>query len=177
MQAISNEKYFVTCISMKKDLFNIKDLFTYFIVAGIGFLIQLLAGSLLQDWFQISYKEALLIGYGLAFLSGFVLTKLFAFNARNSKQTKRQAVKFLIVSVISCLITVYGASFIYDLSMQNMGLIEVRLPYSNKNVNVNKLTAQLISMSMSFMSNYILHKKFTFADTGFYDRLKRLLFH
>jgi putative flippase GtrA len=160
---------------MRNDLFNLRDLIAYFIVAGIGFLIQLLAGSLLQDWFALSYKQALFIGYGVAFLSGFFLTKLFAFSARNSAQTRRQGLKFSLVAVISCLITVYGASALYQLSISLLGSVEHTIPGSIKQVNINKLAAQLVAMGVSFMSNYVLHKKFTFADTGFYDRLKKLL--
>lgn len=160
---------------MQHRLFNFRDLFAYFIVAGIGFLIQLIAGSLLQDWFLLSYRQALFIGYGIAFVSGFFLTKLFAFNNKNSTKNRRQAIKFSLVAIISCLITVYGASILYDLSAQLVGIVEVKIPGSLKSVNANQLAAQIVSMSLSFLSNYILHKKFTFADTGFYDRLKYLL--
>lgn len=160
---------------MQHRLFNFRDLFAYFIVAGIGFLIQLIAGSLLQDWFLLSYREALFIGYGIAFVSGFFLTKLFAFNNKNATKNRRQAIKFSLVAIISCLITVYGASILYALSVQMVGIVEAQIPGSLKRVNVNQLAAQMFSMGLSFMSNYILHKKFTFADTGFYDRLKYLL--
>jgi len=162
---------------MQNNLFNPRDLIAYFIVAGIGFLIQLLAGSILQDWFALSYRQALFIGYGVAFISGFFLTKLFAFNARNSTQTRRQAVKFSLVAIVSCLITVYGASSLYQLSIDLWGNIQGKIPYSYKHMNINKLAAQVVAMGTSFISNYVLHKTFTFADTGFYDRLKRLLWH
>ncbi|WP_020597696.1 GtrA family protein [Spirosoma panaciterrae] len=160
---------------MASELFNRRDVLAYFIVAAIGASLQLIAGSLLQEWFQISYRQALLIGYVVAFFVGFVLTKLFAFNARNSAQTKREAIKFTLVSIISCLITVYGASIVYDFSVNNFKPLTVLIPFSVKEVNINKLVAQIIGMGMSFVSNYVLHKQFTFRDTGFYERLKSLL--
>ena len=160
---------------MQNDLFNLRDLIAYFIVAGIGFLIQLLAGSILQDWFALSYQQALFIGYGLAFMSGFFLTRLFAFHARNSTQTRRQVFKFSLVAVISCLITVYGASTLYQLSVDLLGNIKGEVPHSQKLIDLNKFGSQVVAMGVSFISNYILHKRFTFADSGFYDRLKRLL--
>lgn len=160
---------------MGKNLFNSRDIIAYFIVAGVGFLIQLLAGSLLQEWFELSYQQALFIGYGLAFISGFFLTKLFAFNNRNSTQTKREGVKFILVSIFSCLITVYGSSILFQLSLNVFGQTQVRIPYSLKFVNINKLAAQITAMGISFINNYVLHKRFTFADTGFYERLKKLL--
>ncbi|WP_080059099.1 GtrA family protein [Spirosoma aerolatum] len=160
---------------MSSDLFNRRDVLAYFIVAAIGASLQLIAGSLLQEWFQISYREALLIGYVVAFFVGFLLTKLFAFNARNSAQTNREAIKFTLVSILSCLITVYVASFLYDFSVNNFEPFTVLIPFSVKEVNVNKLVAQIIGMGLSFISNYVLHKQFTFRNTGFYERLKSLL--
>ncbi|HWV29730.1 MAG TPA: hypothetical protein VN038_08770, partial [Dyadobacter sp.] len=49
------------------------------------------------------------------------------------------------------------------------------IPFSVKEINLNKLFSQIAAMGARFLSNYILHKQFTFRDTGFYDRLKRLL--
>ena len=160
---------------MTNTLFNRRDVIAYFIVAAIGATVQLIAGSLLQEWFQISYEQALFIGYLVAFVVGFVLTKLFAFNARNSAQTRREAVKFVLVSIISCLITVYGSSVLYDYSTTEFEQLSVFIPFSVKQVNLNKLMAQVMGMGLSFISNYILHKRFTFRDTGFYERLKSLL--
>ena len=160
---------------MASELFNRKDILAYFIVAAIGASLQLIAGSLLQDWFLISYQEALLIGYVIAFLVGFFLTKLFAFNAKNSAKTQREAIKFTLVSLLSCLITVYGASFLYDYSMATFGPQTFTIPFSVKEVHLNKFISQIVGMGLSFLSNYILHKQFTFANTGFYEKLKALL--
>ncbi|MGF7216579.1 putative flippase GtrA [Spirosoma lacussanchae] len=160
---------------MASELFNRRDVLAYFIVAAIGATVQLLAGSLLQEWFRVSYREALFIGYIVAFLVGFVLTKLFAFNARNSAQTQREAIKFTMVSIVSCLITVYGASWLYDFSVSRAEPFTLLIPFSVKAVNLNKLGSQVFGMGLSFISNYILHKRFTFRDTGFYDKLKALL--
>ncbi|GAB3549846.1 GtrA family protein [Spirosoma fluminis] len=160
---------------MATELFNRRDVIAYFIVAAIGATLQLIAGSLLQDWFQLSYKQALLVGYFVAFIVGFFLTKLFAFNAKNSAQTKREAVKFILVSVISCLITVYGSALLYDYSTRNLEQFVVLIPFSIKEVNINKLMAQVIGMGASFLNNYVLHKRFTFRNTGFYEKLKYLL--
>ncbi len=160
---------------MTNKFFNRRDIIAYFIVAAIGATVQLIAGSLLQEWFQISYEQALFIGYLVAFVVGFVLTKLFAFNARNSAQTRREAVKFVMVSVVSCLITVYGSSLLYEYSTMRFEQLTLYIPFSVKQVNLNKLGAQVVGMGLSFISNYILHKRFTFHNTGFYDRLKNLL--
>ncbi len=160
---------------MAEGLFNRRDIIAYFIVAAIGASLQLVAGSVFQDWFQFSYQKALLAGYVIAFFAGFFLTKLFAFNAKNSAKTKREAVKFTLVSIVSCLITVYGSSLLYDFSISEFQIFTVVIPFSVKAVNLNKLVAHTSGMGLSFVSNYVLHKTFTFHNTGFYERLKRLL--
>ncbi|MDB5241799.1 MAG: GtrA family protein [Spirosoma sp.] len=160
---------------MASELFNRRDLIAYFIVAAIGASLQLITASLFQNWFQLSYKQALLTGYLVAFFAGFFLTKLFAFNAKNSAQTKREAVKFVLVAIISCLITVYGSALLYDYSIGTFGRLTWLIPFSIKEVNANKLIAQVAGMGASFLSNYVLHKQFTFRNTGFYEKLKDLL--
>ncbi|MFD2572361.1 GtrA family protein [Spirosoma soli] len=160
---------------MNDKLFNRRDVFAYFIVAAIGASLQLVVGSLLQEWFHVSYESALLVGYVVAFFVGFFLTKIFAFNAKNSAKTRREAAKFTMVSVISGLITVYGSSILYNYSISEIRLFTVVIPFSVKVVNVNKLASHTTGMGLSFISNYVLHKTFTFRNTGFYEKLKRLL--
>lgn len=160
---------------MSDQLFNRRDLIAYFIVAATGALSNLLVTTLLQEWFTITYKSALFAGYWFSFIVGYFLTRLFAFNARNTSQTKRQALKFTAVSILSCLITVYGSEYLYLYSKEWAGTFVFVIPFSVKEVNLNKLFSQIASMGASFLSNYVLHKQFTFRDTGFYDRLKRML--
>lgn len=160
---------------MASDLFNRRDVIAYFVVAAIGASLQLLAGSLLQDWFLITYEQALLAGYLIAFFAGFFLTKLFAFNARNSAQTRREAVKFTMVSILSGLITVYGSSTTYQYLANEFKQLTFLIPFSVKEVNLTKLISQLAGMGLSFVSNYVLHKQFTFRNTGFYEKLKNLM--
>ena len=160
---------------MPEQLFNRRDLIAYFVVAATGALTNLLTAAILQEWLTISYKSALFAGYWVSFIVGYFLTRLFAFNARNTTQTRRQIVKFVIVSIWSCLITVYGSAILYDISNEWFGTFTFLIPFSVKEVNLNKLFSQVAAMGGSFLSNYILHKQFTFRDTGFYDRLKALL--
>lgn len=160
---------------MSDQLFNRRDLLAYFVVAATGALTNLLVATILQEWLLISYKSALFAGYWFSFIVGYFLTRLFAFNAKNTAQTRRQIVKFILVSILSCLITVYGSAILYDFSKSWLGTCTFLIPFSVKEVNLNKLFSQIAAMGASFLSNYILHKQFTFRNTGFYDRLKRLL--
>lgn len=160
---------------MKNNLLNVRDIFAYFLVAAAGVLIQLIIGTLAQDWFSVTYIQSLTIGYLVAFVAGFFLTKIFAFNTRNPSKSKREMIKFAMVAALSFCITVYGSDALFQLSLKLAGQYKVMIPFSVKRVDINKLFSQLTCMGISFISNYILHKRFTFHDTGFYDRLKSLL--
>lgn len=161
---------------MNKDLINVRDIIAYFLVAATGVVVQLLIGSLSQDWFSITFKESLILGYLMASFTGFFLTKLFAFNNKNSGKSRREMVKFSLVTLLSFLITVYGADALFKISLTVLGVHSFLIPFSVKTVDINKLFSQLFCMGLSFVSNYTLHKTFTFQNTGFYERLKKLLF-
>lgn len=161
---------------MNKDLINVRDIIAYFLVAATGVVVQLLVGSLSQDWFAISFKESLILGYVMASITGFFLTKLFAFNNKNAEKSHREMVKFSLVTLLSFLITVYGSDTLFTLSESLFGRHTFLIPFSVKTVDLNKLLSQLFCMGLSFVSNYTLHKTFTFQNTGFYERLKKLLF-
>jgi putative flippase GtrA len=68
---------------MKIDLINLRDLITYFLVASAGIVVQLLVGALSQEWFPITFRQSVVLAYGMASVVGFILTKLFAFSNHN----------------------------------------------------------------------------------------------
>ncbi len=158
-----------------QKLFNKKDLIAYLFIAGTGAIVQLICGSLLQDWFGISYGWSVQIAYQISLIVGFILTKMFAFDVRNTEKTQREMVKFLLVSQFSGIIMTLVA--IIFLKITNLILPETKflVPYSQKSIHVNQLVSTVIGMVFSFFSNYYFHKTFTFKSTGFYDRLKSVL--
>lgn len=158
-------------------IFNPKDIIAYFLVAGTGALIQLVSSSLIQDWFNITWSESIVPSYLVGFVWGFTLTKLFAFDARKSNQTRREMVKFLMVSMVSLFITwafTIGSSMLL-VDYLGMEIYKVKFSFAKKEVNVTEMVCYVIGMCFSFVSNYILHKTFTFKSTGFYNRLKILI--
>lgn len=162
---------------MKKQtsLFNRKDLLAYFIIAGIGAVIQLLAGGLLKDWFRMPYESTILPAYFVSLIVGFILTKLFAFNARQTKQTQREMIKFLLVATFSGFVTWIFSIMPYSIISRSYADYFVQIPYSIKRINVTQVGTTVNGMGFSFMSNYVLHKSFTFKSSGFYDRFKDLI--
>lgn len=161
----------------QNKIFNPKDIIAYFLVAGTGALIQLVSSSLIQDWFNISWSDSIVPSYIIGFFWGFTLTKLFAFDARRSNQTRREMVKFLMVSGVSLFITwaftIGSSKFLID--YLGMDVYKVKFSFAKKEVNVTEMVCYVIGMGFSFVSNYILHKTFTFKSTGFYNRLKVLI--
>ncbi len=159
----------------KSKIFNIKDLIAYFLVAGIGAVVQLICSSLIQDWFNLSFQESIWPSYLISFVVGFTLTKLFAFDARKTNQTRREMVKFLMVALFSGFVTDIFTRIAYHLSNTYLETYHYSLPGSIKEINVNEMGCYIVGMGFSFMSNYVLHKTFTFKSTGFYNRLKVLI--
>ena len=156
-------------------LLNKKDLIAYFLVAGTGATVQLIAGSILRNSFRLSYSTAVSLAYLISFVVGFVLTKMFAFDARNTNQTRREMLKFLMVATASWGITVFFSVTTLKFVETSLGKNSMTLPFLSKPMNLNELGCQIVGMGFSFIFNYVLHKTFTFKSTGFYDRLKRIV--
>lgn len=173
MPLIWLKKYFNTL--SKSKLLNKKDLIAYFLVAGTGAAVQLIAGSILRNKFHFSYSEAVSWAYLISFIVGFVLTKMFAFDARNTNQTRREMLKFMMVALASWGITVFFSVTSLKFVENILGNNTFILPFTNKPLNLNELGCQIAGMGVSFVFNYILHKTFTFKSTGFYDRLKKIV--
>ncbi len=158
-------------------ILNKKDLLAYFFVAGTGALVQLLTSSLTQDWFGLTFDQSINIAYPVSLIVGFILTKLFAFNVRNTNQTRREMVKFVMVAMFSWGVTwVFAVGSLYFATdILQIPVYRLQLSFAKKSINVNEMVCYIIGQGFSFMSNYILHKTFTFKSTGFYDRLKALI--
>ena len=174
--------YFVVqsifAVKKKSTLFNIKDLVVYFLVAGTGAVVQLATGSFFRNYYGFTTSVAL--GYLVSSVVGFFLTKWFAFDARNTNKTRREMIKFGIVVFISFGITTGGATLVNIIFYSLFGQQTYKLPFQFlpagwQEININEVTATTIAMGFSFISNYILHKTFTFRSTGFYDRAKTAL--
>lgn len=161
----------------KTNILNTKDLTTYFLVAGTGALVQLFVSSLVQGWFGLSFKASINVAYPVSLLVGFILTKLFAFNVRNTNQTPREVVKFMIVALVSWGVTwtVAVGSLAFSRDVLGIPAYRLHMVFVRKAVNVNEMVCYIIGQGFSFMVNFVLHKTFTFKSTGFYNRLKVLL--
>lgn len=144
----------------------------YFIAALGGVIVQYLTGTtLLVNFLKWDNISAFWVGYLVSIPVGFFLTKLLAFDARNSGKTTREIVKYLITIVISGCITVYGGDYSIRLLMNILGDGKMTIPFTGKEFSPAGTLGHFMGMGMSFIFNFIVHKKFTFQQTGLWDKI------
>lgn len=95
---------------------------------------------------------------------GFVLSKRYAFNAKGSGNTRREMVKFVIISLIAL-----GVMYVVAVAM----LYVLTFNFPNLPKIVRESLAHVSSTGFSFITNFIGHKLFTFKSTGVYDRVRQ----
>lgn len=161
-------------VKLNGKLAKYKELISYFLIACSGVMVQLIVSSITQNFFGFSFQLSIAIGYIIAFIIGFFLTKVFAFNQRHSKNSFREGIKFLLVSLISGIITVKGAYYCLYV-LREYTIFEKEQLIFGKSVDVAALISHFFGMGMSFVVNFISHKHFTFRTTGLYQNFKLFL--
>jgi putative flippase GtrA len=158
-------------VKKQPKLLNIRDILAYFLVAASGLGIQLVSSKILTQYYQLDEPVAWACAYFIAFVAGFWLTKMFAFDAKQSNKTRREMIKYVLVASVAGGVMVLMASIMLD------NILNVYFPYGiiapiGFVKKPNGLIAQLTGAGFSFITNYIGHKTITFKSTGFYNRLK-----
>ena len=152
-----------------------KAFFGYFFAAGTGVIIQYIVGSIICiRYFGTSLETGVALGFIISFPIGFILSKVFAFAAKQSGNTRRELIKFMMVIVISGLITVKGAVLSYDALTYLFGDFKYTLPIVNHTFSPVGTISHFAGMGFSFVCNFFTHKKFTFVETGIFDKIKAL---
>ena len=161
---------------MKKASYLIKkrkSLLAYFFAAGSGVIVQYLVGtSYCIGHLGMSPSAGYSIGFIVSIPVGFILSKIFAFNSRKSGNTKREMIKFSIVLVFAYLITVYGALLALHLLTALFGDFKMQIPFKTKEFSLIGTVSHFAGMGFSFIFNYFTHKKFTFVETGLFNKIK-----
>jgi putative flippase GtrA len=150
-----------------------KSLLAYFFAAGTGVIVQYLVGtSYCIGHLGMSPTVGYSIGFIVSFPVGFILSKIFAFNSRKSGNTKREMIKFSMVLVFSYLITVCGAVLSLNLLTAFFGDFKMHVPFKREEFSPIGTISHFAGMGFSFIFNYFTHKKFTFVETGLFDKIK-----
>ncbi|MES2730385.1 MAG: GtrA family protein [Bacteroidota bacterium] len=145
----------------------IQEFITFFIVALAGASVNFFSRKFIYREF-LPFGLSVIPAYLTGMIVGFVLTKRFAFNAKDSGNTRREMVKFIIISLLALIAT-------YITSVATLHILHFYLSDSPPLIrNSLETLAHITGMGSSFMINYFGQKLFAFKSTGFYDRLKQL---
>lgn len=107
---------------------------------------------------------SVLLGYLTATVVSFLPTKNYAFSAKKTGNTYREAIKFVIIALIAWGVQV-GVAILTLNWVANPFFPSVSLFLREK-------ISHVVGMGFSFLANYFGHKLLTFRSTGVYDRLR-----
>ena len=139
-----------------------KAFFTFFLTAVLGASINFVSQIFYRHYF--TFQASVLCGYLTATVLTFIPTKRYAFDAKNTGNTGREAVKFLGIAVLALVVQVYISKYTLEW-IANPLFPKVRELWREKGAHV-------VGMGMSFLANYFGHKLLTFRSTGVYNRLR-----
>jgi len=141
--------------------------FTALLGAGTNFITQI-PYKLLFVHLGMSDKTAfpwsVAASYLTATVVAFVPTKIYAFSAKESGSTRRESVKFLMISavgfVIQSFVSAFALDFIANPILGGFSLV------------VREKISHTIGMGVSFIANFLGHRFLTFRSTGIYDKIR-----
>jgi putative flippase GtrA len=145
----------------------------------ISFFITALLGAATNFITQIPYKilflnmgmsdraalhSSVAAAYLTATVISFVPAKNYAFSAKESGSTRRESIKFLLISTVGFFVQIIVTTLVLDYFanpfLQSFSLV-IREKFSHA-----------AAMGCSFTANFFGHQFLTFRSTGLYDRIK-----
>ncbi|KAA9352996.1 GtrA family protein [Larkinella humicola] len=139
-----------------------KSFFTFFLTALLGATVNFVSQIFYRKFFN--FDTSVLLGYLTATVVSFLPTKNYAFAARETGNTGREVVKFLVIALVAWGVQV-GMAVATLKWVANPYFPAVSLFWREKSSHV-------VGMGFSFLANYFGHKLLTFRSTGMYDRFK-----
>lgn len=111
-----------------------------------------------------AFSWGVFFGYLTATIVSFVPQKLFAFSAKESGNTKRESVKYLVIA---------GTALGIQVIMSSVALKYITRPFfTDATSSFQENISHLIGMGFSFFANFFGHKFLTFRSTGIYNKIK-----
>lgn len=168
---------------------SVKNFAVYFIIACLAVSSNIFSATFMRRAGWVGYGSSIVLGYLIGMVVGFVLTKLFAFNARNSGNSLREAIKFLMVSLVALTVTwvfseiilrIVNYFFITYPNMQehlealvgditfmvdDLSGLPIKLRFIDR-----QLFSHLAGICFGFFANFFGHKYFTFKNTGLHEK-------
>ncbi|WP_461041493.1 GtrA family protein [Spirosoma harenae] len=140
---------------------NDNSFFSFFLTALLGASVNFFSQILYRNYF--GYSTSVFLGYLTATVISFLPTKNFAFSAKQTGNTGREMVKFVIIALVAWGVQV-GVAVATLEWIANPFFSKVSLWWREK-------MSHVVGMGFSFLANYFGHKLLTFRSTGFYDRI------
>jgi putative flippase GtrA len=135
--------------------------------AGVNFISQIPYKALLLNMGlenAPAYSWSVFFGYMTATVVSFIPQKLFAFSAKESGNTKRESIKYLVIA---------GSALIIQVVISSLAVRYVSEPFlPNSSLMFQEKIAHLVGMGFSFFANFFGHKFLTFRSTGIYNKIK-----
>ena len=151
-------------ILRKDKLLKHRDFFTFFLTALFGASVNFFSQIFYRENLGYSFSTSVLVGYLTATVVSFIPTKLFAFSAKETGNTSREVIKFVVIALIA-----WAVQYVVSVGTLNW----VANPFFP---DVDKFwrekSSHVMGMGFSFLANYFGHKLLTFRSTGMYDRLR-----
>ncbi len=139
-----------------------KDFFSFFLTAILGASINFVSQIFYRKFFD--FDTSVFCGYLTATVLTFIPTKRYAFSAKNTGNTGREAIKFLGIAVVALVVQVYIAKYTLEWIATPL--------FPNVHELWREKGSHVVGMGFSFLANYFGHKMLTFRSTGVYDKIR-----
>lgn len=141
-----------------------RDFFTFFLTALFGASVNFFSQIFYRENLDYSFSTSVLLGYLTATVVSFIPTKLFAFSAKETGNTSREAIKFLVIALIAWAVQ-------YVVSVGTLHWVANPF-FPDVTEFWREKSSHVVGMGFSFLANYFGHKLLTFRSTGMYDRIR-----
>ncbi|HEY8889734.1 MAG TPA: GtrA family protein [Clostridium sp.] len=133
---------------------KLKHLTRFSLVGIANTLIDFLIFTLFNGFIGLNYIGSQIIGYSFGVVNSFVLNKKWTFSTtKSNKKTKNELFQFIVVNLISLLITLITMNFLI------------------KSLNINVYISKIIVTFVAQISNFLSYKLWVFhpAVNGYID--------
>lgn len=139
-----------------------RSFFTYFLTALFGASVNFVSQIVYREFF--SFSTSVFLGYITAMVASFLPTKIFAFAAKETGNTTREGIKYVVIALIALVVQVYSSKYTLEWIANPL--------FPDNSMFWREKISHVVGMGLSFLANYFGNKLLTFRSTGVYDRLR-----
>jgi putative flippase GtrA len=159
---------------------QVLEILSYLWIAGIATIVNVLSGVAYREVMGVDFRVSYALGYATGMVVGFVLSKLYSFKQRTSRNTSTESVKYILVTLMAFMVT-YTASVLFHTSLSalfatNPDIHKMALDFNEATRQrwINRdLIANIFGIGVGFFVNFFGHKFLTFRKTDAIKRIRR----